>query len=73
MERMPVFIKIENYEDILDLVDLIKKKIDVAKNTLARISELKEEEDRKLEQWVVNLRTVEDKVHILDDKLGEPQ
>ncbi len=32
MERMPVFIKVEEYDEVLNLVRLIRKKLDESKD-----------------------------------------
>ena len=42
---IPVFVKIEEYKEILDIIDVIRNKIDKAKGTLSKISELKDQED----------------------------
>lgn len=72
MNRMPVYIKIENYEDVLDLLGTIKKKLDDAKNTFGRIQELKAQEDAKLAEWEAKLRDVSGKLERVDNSLGEP-
>ena len=72
MDRMPIYIKIEHYEDVLDLVNLIKDKIKASKNTLSRIHELKVQEDNKLESWRLALMDVEKKINNVDSKLSEP-
>ncbi|MBU0457679.1 MAG: hypothetical protein ABH824_02480 [Nanoarchaeota archaeon] len=73
MEKMPVFIKVEEYDDVLDLVKLIKKKLDEAKSTLLKINDLKNEEDHQLEMWQNTLAEVEKKVDFIDHSLNEPE
>ena len=68
-----VFVKIEEYKEILDILDVIRNKIDKAKGTLAKISELKDEEDQKIESWSRNLDEVEKKVNFIDRTLFEPR
>ena len=41
--EMPVFVKIEEYKDVLDVLELIKNKIIQAKDVLGKINELKNE------------------------------
>jgi len=72
MEKMPVFIKVEQYEDILDLLSLIKQRMDAAKNTLGRVHELKKEEDEKIRIWEDTLKEIEDKLAVIDSHLVEP-
>ena len=39
MDRMPVFVKINEYEDVLNLVKMVRKKIEDAKETLLKIND----------------------------------
>lgn len=73
MERMPVFVKIDEYNDVLELVKVIRKKLDEAKETLLKIHDLKNEEDHQLEQWQNTLTEVEKKVDFIDHSLSEPE
>lgn len=72
MEKMPVFIKVEEYNEVLDLVNKIQKKLDEAKETLARISDLKNEEDHQLEMWQNSLQEIEKKMVVINHSLSEP-
>jgi exonuclease VII small subunit len=71
--KAPVYIKIEQYEDVLDLLHMTRKKLEVAKNTLQRLHDLKGEEDTKLEQWEAHLKEAEEKMDVVDTKLGQPE
>ncbi|MFH0701102.1 MAG: hypothetical protein V2A62_01560 [Candidatus Woesearchaeota archaeon] len=73
MERMPVFVKVDEYDEVLNLVKLIRKKIDESKETLLKINELKNEEDHQLEMWQNNLAEVEKKVDFIEHSLNEPE
>ena len=70
---IPVFVKIEEYKEILDILDVIRHKVDMAKNTLSKISELKDEEDQKIETWSKNIDEVEKKIDFIDRTLFEPR
>ncbi len=73
MDRMPVFVKIDEYDNVLELVKAIRKRIDEAKETLGRIHDLKNEEDHQLEMWQNSLAEVEKKVDFIDHSLSEPE
>ena len=73
MDRMPVFVKIDEYDNVLDLVKAIRKKIDDAKETLLKINDLKNEEDHQLEMWQSALGEIEKKVDFIDHSLNEPE
>lgn len=62
----PVFVKIEEYKDVLDIIDVIKAKIQDAKDTLTEINQLKEEEDHELSAWAGNIDQISGKVADID-------
>ena len=71
-ETMPVFVKIEDYNDVLDVTNMIKNKLGEAKETLAKLNELKNAEDSEIELWKTNLDEIERKVDFVDKTLFEP-
>jgi len=73
MDKMPVFIKIDDYNQVLEMVKVVRKKIDDAKEALLKIHELKNEEDHQLEMWQATLAEVEKKVDFIDHSLNEPE
>ena len=73
MGEAPVFIKIENYKDVLDVLDLIKDRLGEAKRTLADISEIKNDEDAELDLWSSTLEEMGRKIENIDRTLFEPE
>jgi len=71
-EHMPVFVKIEEYKDVLDIMNMIRNKLGEAKTILAKINELKNEEDAELELWHSGVEEVERKIDFVDRALFEP-
>ena len=69
----PVFVKIDDYKDVLDVLDLIKDRLSEAKRTLADINELKNDEDSELELWGSTLNEIEKKLEDIDRTLFEPE
>ncbi len=72
-EEAPVFVKIEDYKDIIDVLGLIKDRLAEAKRTLADINELKNDEDAELELWGSTLNEIEKKIEDIDRTLFEPE
>lgn len=70
---MPVFVRIENYKEVLDVMNMIKNKLEDAKKTLARINELKNREDGELDEWRIEMGDVEKKIDFIDHILFEPE
>lgn len=71
-EGVPVYVRIDEYKDVLDVMNLIKSKIAEAKETLAKLNDLKNEEDAELDLWHTSLEEVERKVDFADKALFEP-
>jgi hypothetical protein len=72
-KEMPIFVKIDEYKDILDVLGLMKHKIAETKAVMGRLNEIKNEEDSELEQWKLQLEEIERKVNFIDKTLFEPQ
>ena len=69
----PVFIKIEDYKDILSILELIKDRLSEAKRTLADINEMKNDEDAELEMWGSIVNDIEKKIENINRSLFEPE
>jgi len=54
MVEAQVFVKIDNYKDVLHTVGLIKEKVNEAKNTLMKLKELKNQEKNSLHLMISN-------------------
>ncbi len=66
-----IFVKIEEYNKVLDIVKVVKEKIAKADEVIGKISNLKAEEDRQLEQWNKNLANVKEKVGDIEKELAQ--
>ena len=71
MSDMPLFVKIHAYKDVLDLVNSIKSKLEDAKRTLTKVTDLKNEENAELELWQSTIEEIEQKVDGMDKSLFE--
>jgi|TARA_B100001964_G_C14246572_1_gene607743 septation ring formation regulator EzrA len=69
----PVFVKIEDYKDILGILDLVKDKLSEAKRTLADINEVKNDENSELELWGSTLNEIEKKLENINSTLFGPE
>ena len=66
MGAPPVFVKIDTYKEILDIVDAMKQKVKEANASLASIKQLKSEEDQELKEWERNLDEVTKRLVFID-------
>jgi hypothetical protein len=69
--RSQIFVKIDEYRDVLDILNLTKEKLNEAKDILNTIIHLKNEEDAEIENWHNELEDIEKKVSFLDKTLFE--
>jgi len=69
-ENAQVFIKIEDYKKIISTINLLKSKLEEAKEILKRISELKIQEYNQLSKWDANLEEIEKRIKAVDQNLG---
>jgi len=67
----PVFVKIEKYKEITELIEVIDKRIGVAKQLLSDLEELKRQEDEEIAKWQASIEEVDHKMGILKDQLNE--
>jgi hypothetical protein len=68
-----VFVKIDEYNDILDIIALINEKVKEARTILGKINDLKNQEDSELDTWKNSLDDVERKLKYIDQTLFEPK
>ncbi len=73
MRETPVFIKIDEYKDILDIIHLTKSKIKEAKSLIEKINELKNAEDYELNSWHSSIDEIEKRVMFIDKTLFDPE
>lgn len=73
MERMPVFVKVEEYKEVLHLMKAVRRKLEEAKEMLGKVHELKNEEDHQLDLWENTLVEIEKKVDFIEHSLSEPE
>lgn len=67
-----IFVKLNEYKDILDLIEALKEKLAQAKMTLDKIKSLKTEEETELELWQNNINEIDQKIAFIDKTLFEP-
>lgn len=73
MEKAPVFVKVDEYKSILELLDAIKQRLSQARQLLARVNELKQQEDQQIATWSRDIEDVEERIASVDKSLLEPQ
>ena len=72
-KETPVFIKVDEYKDVIDIMQLVRTKLEDAKKALAKLNELKAQEDSELSSWQTNLDEIERKIDAVDDMFVDPE
>ncbi|MBI2137983.1 hypothetical protein HYU13_00185 [Candidatus Woesearchaeota archaeon] len=67
-----IFVKIDEYRNVLDTIRAVKSKIQDAKDNIQKIKNLKDKEDAELATWSAKLSAIEDKIGQMDNSLVKP-
>ncbi len=62
----PVFVKVDEYKEILDVLDMIKGKISEIRGTLSSINDLRNDEDSEVSMWNGTIEDIEKKIDDID-------
>ena len=73
MAQKPVYVKLDEYKNILTLVDTLNAQVQAAKETLDEIRKLKQEEDVELEIWQTVIQEIENRMNFIDSTITEPE
>ena len=65
-----VFVKIDDFKDITEILNLAHEKLQQAKNVLNKIAELKAQEDAEVEAWQSELAEIERRISGVDRHLA---
>ena len=67
----PIFVKVDAYKEILDVLDLVKGKVEDIKGALESLNELRKEEDVEVSKWNKTIDDVESKIAEIDKMMFE--
>lgn len=73
MKDMPLFVKVDKYEDVADTMNAVKAKVNEIKAILSKITEFKNNEDTELELWQTTMNDIEKKMLYADSILLQTQ
>ena len=68
-ESNPIFVKLDKYSEILEIVEVVNKKIDNVKKLLSELEELKHKEDDEIMNWEKDMDEITHKIDILKEEL----
>lgn len=73
MDEMPVFVKIDDYKQIVDVLHVTQEKLRKAKLLLAKINELKAQEDAEIDTWTNEVEEIDERLEHVNKTLLEPE
>ena len=68
-----VFIKLDDYKDVVEIVGLAREQLAKAKAVLEKLESLKQQENTQLESWQSSLAEIEKRMEEIDRKLAETE
>lgn len=71
--QKPVFVKLDQYQEVMNLVRTMRGKVNDARIVLHKVHQLKRDEEVELELWQTSLDQVDRKVALLEQSLQDPQ
>lgn len=71
MAENQMFVKIEKYKELFEIIEVIDKKISNVKQTLSDIEELKRKEDEEINNWEKSIEEVTHKISLIKEDLGQ--
>ena len=69
----PIFVKVDEYKEILDVLDMVKGKVSEIKETLNGINSLRDQEDAEVVMWGSTINDIEKKIEDIDKLMFEPE
>jgi chromosome segregation ATPase len=71
--KAPVYVKVDEYKSIRELLDAIKERLGQARTLLAKVNDLKQQEDKQIDSWARDIEDIEERISSVDKTLLEPQ
>lgn len=69
MAPPPVYVKVEEFQELLDIARLTKERLKKARQLLTSIKDLKSQEDQAINDWQSKLDTIEERLSNVDKRL----
>lgn len=66
MENAPIYVKVEKYRELLDVLKAINTRLANVDKTIEKINALKAQEDQQLQQWSENLSDIKGRLESIN-------
>jgi chromosome segregation ATPase len=71
MENVPIYVKVDKYKELTEVLKTINNKLQQVDKTIAKINELKAQEDTQLQQWNDNLSDIKARLEKINNAFYE--
>lgn len=58
MENVPIYVKVDKYKELLEVLKTINAKLQNVDKTISKINDLKAQEDNQIQSWNDNLADI---------------
>ena len=69
----PVFVKVDDYKEVLEVLDMIKEKINDIRATVNELNSMRNDEDAELSMWNSTVSEIEKKIENIDKMMFQPE
>jgi len=73
MDGKSVFVKIDHYKELLDIMDFVKLKIQEAEREIEKLRSLRAKEDEEIDAWAEKLDDIKRKIAGLYSQVFAPE
>jgi len=73
MEDFPIYKKVENYKEVLDIIELLKHKVEELKELTLTFEELKSRESEIISELKNETREINQRIERIDSELLTPK
>ncbi|RME54552.1 hypothetical protein D6777_03385 [Candidatus Woesearchaeota archaeon] len=71
MEEKPLFVKVENYREVMSTLEELKEKLKETSTLLNELNRIKDEEEHEIDSWQNELESIKEKLMLIDKTLFE--
>ena len=71
MENIPIYVKVDKYKELLEVLKTINNKLAAVDKTIDKINTLKAEEDNQIQKWNDNLADIKARLEKINQAFYE--
>jgi hypothetical protein len=71
--KAPLFVKMENYVEMINTIAEIRAKVEEAKESLKKLEEVKQKEHEEIKKWQFELSNAEKSLSRISEQIPKPE